>query len=415
MSKKILLMDTLSTIHVGNGALLENTIKLCRRAFGDCEFEIITMDKETNSLKYDEKTLYDPMFGKFWFGLGKIGKITWALKNTFFMVLHILNENTFKIDSKKLTFTNEQKRAIEAIERSDICVSCGGEIINDTFYQALPFWLFSYWLAIKKRKKFVLFPQSVGPLKKWWTRKLVYLALKNAHLYAGRDKASYETLLSLGFDKEKIMFVPDVAIQQEIGNANIHSYFKDVTKKVIGVTISNPPYSEMGKKVDFVQEIGSQIEKLDSSEYKILIMPSNFKLHGISADYALCLKLKDKLSNKFETAILENRPYFPDEYMALLSQLDFFISTRMHVAILATTAFTPTIAINTQHKIMGYMKNIGMEHFCVEYDNLNMIYELIQEILNNRENIVKRLKNAIAKLKKEHESFVLKLKRISND
>jgi polysaccharide pyruvyl transferase WcaK-like protein len=415
MSKKILLMDTLSTIHVGNGALLENTIKLSQEAFGKCEFDIITMDKETNRLKFDEKTLYDPMFGKFWFGLGKLGKIVWALKNTLFMILHVLNENTFKIDSKKLTFTNEQKKTIEAIEKNDICVSCGGEIIGDTFYQALAFWLFTYWLAIKKGKKFILFPQSVGPLKKWWTRKLVYYALKNAHLYAGRDKPSYETLLSLGFDKDKVMFVPDVAIQQEVGNAEIHDYFNDKTKKIIGITISNPPHSEMGQKVDFVQEIGSQIEKLDSNAYKILIMPSNYKLREISADYALCLKLKERLADKFEVAILENRPYFPDEYTALLSQLEFFISTRMHVAILATTAFTPTIAINTQHKIMGYMKNIGMEHFCVEYDNLNMIYELIQEILNNRENIVKRLKNAIAKLKKEHESFVLKLKRISND
>jgi len=412
MSKKILLMDTLSTIHVGNGALLENTIKLSKEAFGKCEFDIITMDKETNRLKFDEKTLYDPMFGKFWFGLGKFGKVIWALKNTFFMSLHILNENTFKIDSKKLTFTNEQKRAIEAIEKNDICISCGGEVIGDTFYQALPFWLFTYWLAIKKGKKFVLFPQSVGPLKKWWTRKLVYHALKNAHLYVGRDKPSYETLLSLGFDKDKVMFVPDVAIQQEIGHADIHDYFNDKTKKIIGITISNPPHSEMGQKVDFIQEVGSEIEKLDSNEYKILIMPSNYKLHEISADYALCSKLKERLADKFEVAILENRPYFPDEYTSLLAQLEFFVSTRMHVAILATTAYTPTIAINTQHKIMGYMKNINMEHFCVEYAKLDTIFELSQEITSTREQVVKNLKTANAKLKKEHEIFVLKLQEM---
>jgi len=118
------------------------------------------------------------------------------------------------------------------------------------------------------------------------------------------------------------------------------------------------------------------------------------------------------LLDKFETSILENRPYFPDEYTALLSQLEFFISTRMHVAIMATTAFTPTIAINTQHKIMGYMKNIEMEHFCVEYAELNTIYDLSLEILNSREKIVINLKNANAKLKKEHDIFILKLKEI---
>ncbi|MCF6330762.1 MAG: polysaccharide pyruvyl transferase family protein [Sulfurimonas sp.] len=412
MSKKILLMDTFSTIHVGNGALLENTIKLCRDAYGECDVEIITMDKETNRLKYNEDKLYDPMFGKFWFGLGKFGKIFWAFKQTIFMLLHIINESTLKINSTRLTFTNEQKKAIEAIEKSDMCVSCGGEVIGDTFYQALPFWLFTYWLAIKKGKDFVLFPQSVGPLKMSWTRKLVYMALKNANLYVGRDKASYETLLSLGFDKDKVMFVPDVAIQQEIGKANIHSYFKNEDKKVLGITISNPPHSEMGKKVDFVQEVGSAVEQLDPNQYKILIMPSNYKLHEISPDYALCLKLKEKLSNKFETAILENRPYFPDEYTALLDHLEFFISTRMHVAILATTAFTPTIAINTQHKIKGYMQNINMEHFCVDYENMSDIYKLSQEIEENKEDIVTRLKDANTKLKQEHNIFLQRLKKI---
>jgi len=412
--KKILLMDTLSTIHVGNGALLENTIKLSKYAWCDCKFDIITMDKETNKLRFNEQNLYDPMFGKFWCGLGRFGKIWWAAKNTFFMFLHIVNENTLKINSQKLIFTEEQRKAIEVIEKNNICISCGGEIIGDTFYQALAFWLFTYWLAIKKGKKFILFPQSVGPLKKWWTRKLVYHALKNAHLYVGRDKPSYKTLLSLGFDKDKVMFVPDVAIQQDIGSADIHKYFKDRTKEIVGVTISNPPHSEMGKQVDFVQEIGSQVEKLDFNEYKILIMPSNYKLHEVSADYALCLKLKERLSDKFETAILENRPYFPDEYTALLSQLEFFVSTRMHVAILATSVSTPTIAINTQHKIMGYMTNIGMEHFCIEYENLDTIFDLSQEVASSRDQVIEDLKSANTKLKKEHEIFVLRLKEIAS-
>ncbi|MBD3807465.1 MAG: polysaccharide pyruvyl transferase family protein [Campylobacterales bacterium] len=412
MSKKILLMDTLSAIHVGNGALLENTIKLCKDAYGECEFNIMTFDKVTNRLKYNEDKLYDPMFGNFAIDKNSFHKIFWMLKQLAFMLLQIINEYTFKTSSKKLTFNNNQKQAITLIEKSDICISLGGEMIGDTFFKTLPFYLFNFWIASKKGKKFILFPQSVGPLKKGWTRKLCRWALRDAALLVGRDKPSYETLLSLGFDKDKVMFAPDVAIQQEIGNAEIYNYFNDKTKKIIGITISNPPHREMGQQVDFVQEIGSQIEKLDSNTYKILIMPSNYKLREISADYALCLKLKERLADKFEVAILENRPYFPDEYTALLGQLEFFVSTRMHVAILATTAFTPTIAINTQHKIMGYMKNINMEHFCVEYENLNTIFELSQEIVNTREQVVEDLKAANAKLKKEHEIFVLKLKEI---
>lgn len=402
-------MDTLSTIHVGNGALLENTIKLCRQVYGECEFHIITMDRETNKLKYDADRLYAPMFGNFWFGLNRAGKLWWAGKNSFFMLLHILNENSFRIPSGKLTFTPEQNEAIQAIEQSDVCVSCGGEIVGDTFWQALPFWLFTYWMATKKGKPLILFPQSIGPLKKWWTRTLVKKALKNATLMVGRDKPSYETLLSLGFDPKRVMFVPDVAIQQATGAGDIHAYFPDQSKKVVGITISNPPWNEMGKKIDFIESIGSEIEKLDPNKYKILLMPSNYVRNGISTDYALCHRLKERLAKSFEAGILQNRPYFPDEYTALLSQLEFFISTRMHVAIMATSVATPTITINTQHKIRGYMQNIGMEHFCVEYDSIHNISSLTQEIFDSSAEIVERLKEANGRLIQEHEVFVTRL------
>jgi polysaccharide pyruvyl transferase WcaK-like protein len=410
--KKILLMDTLSTIHVGNGALLENTIKLCRDAYGECEFHIITMDKETNKLKYDSNKLYDPIFGKFWIGLGRIGKIKWAIKNILFMVFHILNEKTLKINSVKFTYTAEQRNAIEAIERSDICVSCGGEIINDGFYQALPFWLFSYWLSIKKGKKFVLFPQSIGPLEKFWTRKLTYYALKNGDLFFGRDEKSFKALLSIGLEEDRVMFVPDVAIQQEKGEADINSYFSENTKDIIGVTISNPPSYEMSQKIDFVAVLSAELSKLDSNRYKILIMPSNYKLNEVSADYSLCLNLKKELSSKFEVSILENRPYFPGEYAALLANLVVFISTRMHVAILSTVVRTPTIAINTQHKIKGYMKNVDMEEFCIEYNELNNVHIKVLEIIKNRNIVKKHLKEKVELLKDEHKPLITALRSL---
>ena len=405
-------MDMFSTIHVGNGALLENTIKLCEQAWGECDIHIITMDQETNKLRFEPQKLHDPMFGGFWFGRKTLGKIAWAAKQSAFMLLHIVNELTFKVPPGKLAFTNAQRDSIKAIEQADICVSSSGEMISDTFYQMLPFWLFTYWLATKKGKTLVLFPQSVGPLKMKWTRALVKWAIKDAFVLAGRDKLSCETLLSLGFAREKVMFVPDVAIRQDIGKADVHAYFTDRYKKVIGVTISSPPHREMGKPVNFVTEMCAQIKMLDPNQYKVLVMPSNYMLNGISADYVLCLALKECMEDQFEANILQNRSYFPDEYAALLSQLEFFISTRMHVSILATSIGTPTIAINTQHKIRAYMENIGMEYFCVDYSEMSRITTLTQEITSQRSKISEKLKTANKMLRQKHTPFIEKLKQI---
>lgn len=413
MSKKILLMDAFSTLHVGNGALLENTILLCKKAYGeDCSISIISTDTETCNLKYDN--LYEHIFFyKFEKGKSRFYKFKWLSKQIFFMLMHSINLKTFNVPLHKLPATKVQRDTLKAIEDSDVCISLFGEGIKNSTSKSLPFWLFTFWLAIQKGKDFIVFPQSIGPLTKNWAKKLVHYVLKDAKLLVGRDKPSYEFLQQLSFDKNKIMYVPDVAIQQQKGNANIYDYFDNKTKKLIGITISDAPADEVGEKVDFIKEISPQIELLDKEKYQILIMPSNYIKNGVSEDYQLCLELKNRLSETFEVNILENRPYFPDEYSALLSELEFFITTRMHVMILATTMHIPTIAIYTQHKLMGYMQNINMEHYCIKYEKLNTIYDLSQEIVQNRDEMVKKLKSENEKLKKEHELFVDRLKEIS--
>ncbi len=412
MSKKILLMDAFSTIHVGNGALLENTIQLCKKAYGeDCHISIISTDIETNKLKYDN--LYENVFlSNFKRGQSKLYKLAWLSKQMLLILMHTINVKTFNFPLHKLPAKKVQKETFKAIEETDICISLFGEGIKNSTSKSLPFWLFTFWLAIQKGKDFILFPQSIGPLTKPWARKLTYFALKDAKLYTGRDKPSYKELLSLGFDSHRVMYVPDVAIAQEKGEADIYKYFTNKSKKVIGITISNAPKDEVGKSIDFVETISPQIELLDNEQYQILIMPSNYLRDDVSEDYKLCVKLKERLNNKFDVEILENRPYFPDEYSALLSQLELFISTRMHVMILATTMFTPTIAIYTQHKLMGYMKNINMEKYCIKYEKLNTIAELAQELIENRDNIVEKLKNENSKLKQEHDQFLQRLREV---
>ena len=414
MSKKIVLMDAFSTIHVGNGALLENTILLCKKTYGeDCHISIISTDVETNNLKY--KNLYHYLFSDYQRGKSKLYKMTWFLKNFLFMFLHIINVYTVNLSPSKLTLNQKRKDTLKVIEEADVCISLFGEGIKNSTSKSLPFFLFTFWLSIKKGADFILFPQSVGPLTKNWANKLVYYSLKDAKFFAGRDMNSYKKLLELGFNTERVMYVPDVAIQQQKGKADIYDYFADKNKKIIGITISNAPKDEVGKEIDFIKEISPQIEKLDSTTYQILIMPSNYIKNGISEDYALCLKLKESLKDKFEVSILENRPYFPDEYSALLTQLELFITTRMHVMILATTMFTPTIAIYTQHKIMGYMQNINMEKFCLDYDHLDEIYNKAMELIENREDIIKQLEEENKKLRKIHQLFISKLKEINND
>lgn len=409
--KKILLMDTLSTIHVGNGALTENTIKLIKRVYPDADISILSLDVETCSLRHDD--VYEVLFNKGVIKEGKISKAVWFIRQILFIFLSFVNIYFPFVKMHCLFASSKQKETMKEIEKADICISLSGEGINDIFYKSLPFWLFTYWLAIAKGKTFIQFPQSIGPLQNKWNRFIVYQALKNAHILVGRDEKSYALLKTLKFKEEKILYISDVAIHQDIlENVNVHQYFKNQKKKILGVTVSKIP-GEIKFKTDYIDQIyQSVINTLDENDYKILLMPTNIIINGISPDYQLSLELRDKFLGQYETAILENRPYFPDEYKALQAQLEFFISTRMHACILATSGYTPTLAINTQHKIRGYMENIAMGEYCVDMNELDILGTRIKKLLLNKKAITHDLKYQINILKKQHDVLIDKIREL---
>ncbi len=404
--KKIVILDAFSTMHVGNGALLDNSLKACLKAYPDAEINILTLDVKTNKPKY--KNLNKTLFGNFATKQPKIKKVLWGIQQLLFMASQSINVMTFKINPSIFTFNQDQRNAMKVINDSDICISITGEGLNDAVYRALYFWLFSYWLVTKLGKKLVIFPQSIGPLEKSINKKLVYHSLKNANLLVGRDKKSYQKLIELGFDKDKIMYSPDVAILQDINEEyKIDQYFNEPNqKKVIGITISKIP-PEMNLDVDYVEYIIAAVKNsLDTNEYKILLMPSNYYPDSESPDYTICKYVQKELNDTFETSILSMDPLFPDDYKSLLCQLELFITTRMHVGILSTSGYIPTIAINTQHKIRGYMKNIHMEDYCVELSNLDILEDTIKKALENRESIEQSLRINLENLHKELNIFI---------
>lgn len=410
--KRIVILDAYSTVHVGNGALLENSLKVCEKAYPGAQVSILTLDTKTNEKRY--KNLNLTLFGTFAVKQGKLKQIVWGIQQVLFMFFQTANIFTLKINPNKIAFNKDHKNAMQVINEADICISITGEALNDNFQKALYFWLFSYWMVIKYNKKLVIFPQSIGPLDKKINKFLVHFALKNASLLVGRDQKSYQKLVELGFDERQIMYSPDVAILQEINESyNISQYFDTTNdKKIIGITVSKI-HGEITTEQDYVGSvIESVINMLNPNEYKILLMPSNYYQDSISPDYALCQRVQSKLGVTFETSILTLNPLFPGDYKALLCQLEVFITTRMHVGILSTSGYIPTIAINTQHKIRGYMKNIGMEDYCLDFKDLDKLDKVLKKSLTENKHIRKSLEENLVGVHNDLNLFITRFGEI---
>ena len=366
MSEKIVFIDAFSTIHVGNGALLDNSFKIASQRFKTNDITIVTSDPETNKGRYEN--IIEDVFSNY--PTNNFSKLIWA-------ILFFSNFSLFFIYQKlgipqRLWILGTRYRKIaSAIAESDIVISISGESINDHFAPQMYMRCYLFYLSIKLGKDFYVFPQSIGPIFRSTSKKALRFFLSGAKTIFCRDMESFK--LSQDIWKSEpvdVVYCPDVAVTQDSAKDESLAIFNS-GKKVVGITLSDVPDEIAGSAGYYEKMVKTICQSLNSDEHCILMMPSNYKRIGTSRDYEICTRAyQELLAQNFEVEILQNKAIHPDHYQGIQKSLSLFISSRMHVGILATSAAVPTIMLNTQHKIRGYMKNISMEDFVIEYDEI---------------------------------------------
>lgn len=378
MNKKILFIDAFSTIHVGNGALLDNSFKIASEAFKTDNIKVITSDPETNKGRY--KNTIEDVFSNY--PTSTPLKFLWA-------TLFFLNCSLFYVYQKisipeKLWILGKRfKKVASSINNSDIIISISGESINDHFAPQMYMRGYLFYICIKLGKDFYVFPQSIGPIFRKNSKTILRKYLSEAKAILARDIDSFKLAKDI-WANTRVIYCPDVAVTQEsTKSTNLEIFNKN--KKVIGITLSNVPNEIQGSDGYLDKMIRSISQSLNPHDHSILLMPSNYMKKGISKDYDMCtIAYKRFLAHGFDAEILKNQPIHPDEYQGIQKGLFLFISSRMHVGILATSASTPTIMLNTQHKIKGYMMNIGMDEYVVEYEEIEeKLPKLIKTCIEN--------------------------------
>lgn len=368
MKNNAVFIDAFSTLHVGNGALLDNSYKLAIEHLRVEDIHIVTADTETNKDRY--KNVIDDVFSTY--PKTKIKKYIWTLwylLNCAACWIYI----SLNIPFKYWIISRKFKDIFSVIQKSDFVISISGETLNDYFAPQMYMRCVMFYLCIKLGKRFCIFPQSIGPVFRSFSVKMLRFCLGKAEVIFARDNVSFELSKKIWKGCSVVVsYCPDVAVTQEsvapTNNEQLNS-----SKKIVGITLSNPPEEISGGK-NYVDTMISVISaNLDHEKHSILLMPSNYKKDSASDDYQICTYAEEKFKEKgFSTKILPNEIIHPDIYQGIQKTLSLFISSRMHVGILATSAGTPTIMLNTQHKIRGYMENIEMGEYVVEYQGLEV-------------------------------------------
>lgn len=376
-------------IHVGNmnnkgtQALFASDVQIIKEVDKDADVSVSTTDIEGVTkmrlplssvlppmvdLPYDRADQTSKQLGFSRSSLSyKILTVSLLVLMPFQTLMSLFSVITCKLGLKPLY----RSRVVRKIQASDVVISHSDESFKETASSLPlnPVWAVTWWSMLFSRtldimvarslsKPVLLFPNSVGPFRTWLGRSMAKLSLDSCDYLLIRDPISYGIVEKMGFKSSKVLTY-DTAL-----------LFDQTVPLRAGVTlpeglvmgVSAGVYSNSLSKAEVEKYVTAHAQALDFAiekhGFSVVFLP-----HYISGlggdDLEISQKIINQMRNKQHTQIIvtENVP----EFKALLNRMKLVISSKMHPAILAVSAFVPVLSIVYDHKQTGFFQRLGMK------------------------------------------------------
>lgn len=373
MKRKILLYGLGTFKNRGVEAIVQSTVK--QIDLEKFEISAATHDYDYNKTKYTDKiTNYIKHYKK----SDELNEEEKSLENKY-------KNMPFDYNNYELLYQNE---VVSELEKSDICISIGG----DNYCYDFCTWLYALDKKSKDlHKKTVLWGASLFEEIK--DLELIN-NLNNFDVLVIRESLTYDAIKDY-IPNEKILFRPDPAFSLEKQEIKLDDWYNK--RKVICLNLS-----PLTIKEDYqYQEVKSFIEYiLKKTKYSICLLP-----HVITEDcndLDILKKIKEDYKNE-ERIFLEREDYNCNELKYIISKCSLAVIARTHASIAAYSTIVPTLVIGYSVKSKGIAKDIfsSYENYVIPKDELkngNLI-EKFKYIEKNQENIKNILKEKMPEYK----------------
>ena len=266
------------------------------------------------------------------------------------------------------------KKGLRCFFEGDLLVFIGGGYLGEP-PSRINIWsirlivrhLFVGFFALALRKPFVFIGVGAGPLSNKLARMLtVYLCNKSTKVVV-RDNESKDYLVKYGVVRSKIDVTADSILclkAEDVDNSLIRKVKRDIGKmngacKFIGVHLPAINHEELDKLNLLLDDIKHFCGTL--GEYKVVVFNDFFKKDYKYAAY-------EAIKEKFDPLNVVFCGYEgPGRLIALINELDFVITTKLHCGIVSNCLGNYTVSISTHGKTRRLYKQLGLLERCTSF------------------------------------------------
>lgn len=239
-------------------------------------------------------------------------------------------------------------------------------------------------LAIKFRIPLIILPQTIGPFKKDKNRKTAMHILTYAKKIYVRDNKYQNELIEAGLDFE---LTKDLSYYMKPQSWDIN-----VVPNSIGLNISGLAYDNCfpgleGQFNAYPELINSIIQEFQRLGKTIYLIPHSYNFFNpelYNDDMVACRAAYKVLKNKENVILLDNNLISP-QVKYVISQLAFFIGTRMHANFAAIYSNVPLFGLAYSYKFQGAFESHGIYDRTIMINNISKdeIGKIVSKIISS--------------------------------
>lgn len=274
----------------------------------------------------------------------------------------------------------------KSLKKSKLFLNGGGTLIHDaTSSHSLYYYLYLMNLAKKLKLKLVVYANGIGPFKQK-NEKISSLVTKKADLITLRDELSLKELRRIGVDNKNVFVTADPAITlnactEEETLKLMEENNIDPLKKYMAVSVRGWNKNDKLFEAKIAEICDYVYEKYNIETIFITLRPSE--------DLVISQNILQRMSHKGYIIKTEQSA---EKLMGVISKCELVIGMRLHSLIYATTMCVPLIGVIYDPKIKGFLEYIRQD-MLIDAENIDSsrLREMIEEILNNKDEIKKNL------------------------
>jgi len=256
------------------------------------------------------------------------------------------------------------------------------------------------------KKKLILLPQTYGPYTSEIAKRVARFIMNYSSYILSRDTVGLDVvkeILNGNANNKPLHFCPDVAFLLDSNRPdtiNFQPQFRcNSNHPIIGLNINGLMYNGgytrhnmFGLKFDYKHFVHQLVKKLmEKSDIQLLLIPHTFSPTGnINSDTEACQQVWKAVPSAHKDMVhfLEGE-YNQYEIKGIIGLCDFFIGSRMHACIAASSQGIPTVGVAYSQKFLGVFKSVGIGEMVIDARTVEEETAIEEIIINfrNREQI----------------------------